>query len=278
MGTTFPRKRAGEGRTFDVEAFAMQVAAASGQQFPDPSTDPGDLLDARGWRRPPQCLPGYDAGREPLNKGERYAATPPTVAEIMAMLRACPDNEFGWRMKARLVLCWQGSLRNNESGHVVLADLTPEVGEIFVRKGKGGKTATITMAAWAWPLLEPWTEYRRTLPDGPYLCVIDGPTAGVRGWANSDFRTALHNLAREAGVKRRCAPHQLRHAWAIQDWVINHDLKRIQHHLRHSNVGITVYLQALGVRDSHRDVFMSGAPTVPATALLELASLPTTTA
>ena len=45
------------------------------------------LLDAAGRRRSPATLPEFHAGRAPGNKGQRYAADPPTVDEIIAVMR-----------------------------------------------------------------------------------------------------------------------------------------------------------------------------------------------
>jgi hypothetical protein len=49
---------------------------------------PEFLLDAAGRRRSPATLPGFHVGRPPRNKGMRYPADPPTVEEIVAVLRA----------------------------------------------------------------------------------------------------------------------------------------------------------------------------------------------
>ena len=45
------------------------------------------LLDAAGHRRSPATMPGYHRGRPPRNKGEQYPADPPTVEEIVAVMR-----------------------------------------------------------------------------------------------------------------------------------------------------------------------------------------------
>jgi hypothetical protein len=45
------------------------------------------LLDAAGHRRSPATMPGYHRGRPPRNKGELYPADPPTVEEIIAVMR-----------------------------------------------------------------------------------------------------------------------------------------------------------------------------------------------
>jgi hypothetical protein len=49
-------------------------------------------LDAAGRRRSPATLPGYHGGRPPPKKGMRYPADPPTVEEIVAVMRHAPDN------------------------------------------------------------------------------------------------------------------------------------------------------------------------------------------
>ena len=45
------------------------------------------LLDAAGRRRSPSAMPGHHAGHAPKNKGQVYPADPPTVEEIVAVMR-----------------------------------------------------------------------------------------------------------------------------------------------------------------------------------------------
>jgi len=47
-----------------------------------------DVLDAAGRRRSPATLPGYHRRRPPRNQGLRYPADPPTVEEILAVMRS----------------------------------------------------------------------------------------------------------------------------------------------------------------------------------------------
>ena len=51
----------------------------------DPSAP--QLLDAAGRRRSPATMPEFHAARAPGNKGQRYAAEPPTVDEIITVMR-----------------------------------------------------------------------------------------------------------------------------------------------------------------------------------------------
>ena len=50
------------------------------------------VLDAAGRRRSPATMPGYHAGRPPRSKGRVYPADPPTVEEIVAVMREASDD------------------------------------------------------------------------------------------------------------------------------------------------------------------------------------------
>jgi hypothetical protein len=55
------------------------------------------LLDAAGRRRSPATMPGYHRGRPPHNKGEQYPADPPTVEEIVSVMRTIGEGADGSR-------------------------------------------------------------------------------------------------------------------------------------------------------------------------------------
>jgi integrase len=101
------------------------------------------------------------------------------------------------------------------------------------------------MDRWAWAHLEPWLEKRRELPIGALLCVIHGPTAGCH-WEASAARSSSTTRPRRLGVRRRFAPHQLRHGHAVEMAHEGVSLVVIQRQLGHANLGITsVYLQGI---------------------------------
>jgi hypothetical protein len=62
------------------------------------------LLHAAGRRRSPATMPGYHAGRPPRNKGIRYPADPPTVDEIVAVMRHTGEDRHGLRLCAMIVV------------------------------------------------------------------------------------------------------------------------------------------------------------------------------
>jgi integrase len=173
------------------------------------------LYDAAGHRRSPVTMPGYHQGRTPRNKGLRYPADPPTVEEIIAVMRAAGDRPDGARLRALIVLLWRAGLRIREALELAETDLDAARGAVVVRRGKGGRRREVGMDRWAWHQLQSWREIRSRLPVGTFLCVIHGPTAGRR-WDPSAARNQLRVTANAAGVRRRFAPHQLRHAHAIE--------------------------------------------------------------
>jgi integrase len=164
------------------------------------------LLDVAGHRRSPATMPGYHRGRPPRNKGEQYPADPPTVEEIVAVMRTVGDRADAHRLRALIVLPWRAGLRISEALSLQESDLDRARGAVLVRRGKGGKRREVGMDRWAWDQLDPWLEICGELPIGAMLCVIHGPTAGRR-WEASAARKQLHHAAAAAGVRRRFAPH-----------------------------------------------------------------------
>ncbi len=145
------------------------------------------VLDAAGRRRSPATMPGYHAGRPPRNKGRLYPADPPTVEEVVAVMREASDDRHGERLRALIVVLWRGGLRVAEALSLGERDLDPRRGSLLVRNGKGGRRREIGMDAWGWEQLRPWLAARLELPVGPLFCVIDGPTRG-RPWSSANAR------------------------------------------------------------------------------------------
>jgi integrase/recombinase XerD len=101
---------------------------------------------------------------------------------------------------------------------------------------------------------------------GALLCVVDGPTEG-RAWSPTAARATLRELAATAGVRRRFAPDQLRHAHAVEMAREGVPLNVIQRQLGHANLGITsIYLQGIDSSEIIDTVHRRPAPVLPASA------------
>ena len=227
-------------------------------------------LDVAGRRRSPATMPGYHAGRPPRNKGMQYPADPPTVDEIVAVMRHTGNNRHGWRLRAMIVVLWRAGLRVQEALALTEHDLDPRRGSLLVRRGKGGRRREVGMDDWAWEQVRPWLIARAELPPGPLFCIIDGPTRG-RPWSGASVRREFRAVAARAGVRRRFAPHQLRHAHALELAREGVPLNIIQRQLGHTNLGTTsIYLQGIDPEEILSAVHARRAPMMSATAGLEL--------
>ena len=228
------------------------------------------LLDAAGRPRSPATIPGYHAGRPPRNKGRRYPADPPTIEEIVAVMRHAGNGLHGHRLRGLVVVLWRAGLRIHEALLLNEGDLDRRRGSLLVRRGKGGRRREVGMDEWAWEQLQPWLDARAELPVGPLFCIVTGPTRG-RAWSNTAVRAQLRHVAAQAGVRRRFAPHQLRHAHAVEMAREGVPLIVIQRQLGHTSLGVTsIYLQGIDSAEIIDAVHARRAPMIPVDASLRL--------
>ena len=223
-------------------------------------------LDATGRMRSPATMPGYLAGRTPRNKGVSYPADPPRVEEIIAVMRVAGEGVHGVRVRALVVVLWRAGLRIQEALALTEPDLDERRGSLLVRHGKGDKRREVGMDTWGWEHMHAWLSLRTEMPVGALFCVIDGPTRG-RPRSGTAARAQLRRLSVKAGVRRRFAPHQLRHAHAIEMAHEGIGLNVIQRQLGHTNLGTTsVYLQGIDNAELINAVHTLKAPMMPASA------------
>jgi site-specific recombinase XerD len=95
-------------------------------------------------------------------------------------------------------------------------------------------------------------------------CVINGTTRG-RHWSSAAARAELRRTAAAAGVRRRFAPHQLRHAHAVEMAREGVPLIVIQRQLGDSD-----RLQGIDSGEIIEIVHARRAPMIPVSASLRL--------
>jgi site-specific recombinase XerD len=163
-----------------------------------------------------------------------------------------------------------GGARINEALTLAETDLEPRRGSILARQRKGGKRREVGMDEWAWEQLRPWQQHRLQLPVGPFLCVIDGATRG-RSWSQTGARAELRRLAAQAGVRRRFAPHQLRHADAVDMARECVPLPVVQRQRGHAHLGVTsTYLRGIDTAEIIDAIHGRRPPMIPASAGLRI--------
>jgi site-specific recombinase XerD len=211
--------------------------------------EPLPPLDSAGRRRSPATTANFHLGRPPHNKGMRYPGDPPTIEEIVAVMRAASD---GVRRRAVIIILWRAGLRISEALALNETDLDHDRGAVLVRHGKGDKRREFGMDRWAWSHLEPWLDLRRELPIGWPLS-----PAGIRA--------QLHRVALAAGVRRQVAPHQLRHAHAVEMSREGISLIVIQRQLGHADLEITSrYLRGIDNTEIIQPIYQRPEPVIPA--------------
>jgi len=103
------------------------------------------FIDAAGRRRSPATMPGCRASKAPRNKGQRYPADPPTVDEIVAVMRQARHARYGHRLNGLIVVLWRAGLRINEALSLTETDHDERHGSILA-----GTERTIADARSAW--------------------------------------------------------------------------------------------------------------------------------
>jgi integrase len=223
-----------------------------------------DVLDAAGRGRSPATMPGFGRSRSPRNKGVRFPADPPTVEEVVAVMRCASDSRHGLRTRALIVVLWRAGLRISEALSLTESDLDPSRGSILIRRGKGGRRREVGLDAWAWQHVNAWLEIRVAMHVGALFCVIDGPTQG-RPWSPTATRATLRRLAATAGCagasRRTNSGMRTRSRWPARAV----PLLVIQRQLGHANLGITsIYLQGIDSSEIIDTVHRRPAPVLPA--------------
>ena len=168
-------------------------------------------LDCAGRRRSPATLSGFHQGGRRGTKGCAIHPTRRPWRRSSSVMRTVGDRPDGSRLRGVIVVLWRAGLRIGEALALQESDLDRTRGAVLVRRGKGGKRREVGMDRWAWEQLDPWLAIRAELPVGALFCVLRGPTRG-RPCSPAGIRTLMRNAAVAAGVRRRFAPHQLRHA------------------------------------------------------------------
>ena len=136
-----------------------------------------------------------------------------------------------------IVMLWRGGLRVHGHSRSASTTLTRSAGLCSCATARAADGARSAWTRGGWEHLWPWLTQPAPLetPVGPVFCIIYGPTLG-RPWSAAAVRSELRRHAAEAGVRRRFAPHQLRHAHVVELARESVSLNVIQRQLEHANL------------------------------------------
>ncbi len=153
------------------------------------------LVDIAGRRRSPATLPSFHEGHPPRNKGLHYPADPPTVEEIIAVMRVAGDDAEGIRLRGLIIVLWRAGLRISEALALAESDLDPVRGAILVRLGKGGKRREVGMDRWAWEQLPRGSRCALRSRSGRCSASCADRPADVRGLRPASERNCMRRPA-----------------------------------------------------------------------------------
>jgi site-specific recombinase XerD len=184
-------------------------------------------------------------------------------------LVARPEADGLRYLRGLIVVLWRAGLRIQEALALAEGDLDHGRGALLVRRGKGGRRREVGMDAWgSGTSSSHGSSYESSFPSA--LCSVHQRPRG-RQWSSAGARTELRRTAVSAGVRRRFAPHQLRHAHAVDMAHEGVPLVVIQRQLGHSNLGITsVYLQGIDNAEIINTVHARRVPMIPVSTALRL--------
>ena len=163
------------------------------------------LLDRAGRRRSPATLSSFHQGRPPRNKGMRHPADPPTVEEIIAVMRAAGESPEGVRLRGVIVVLWRAGLRISEALALAETDLDRHRGALLIRAGKGGKRREVGMDRRGWEGLDPLARApRRSCPSAhcsAFCAAPPGPAVRSRRHPDASCTTPPKRPASAAGSR-----------------------------------------------------------------------------
>jgi hypothetical protein len=160
-------------------------------------------------------------------------------------VRCAGNRPHGIGTRALLVLLWRAGLRSARRSNSRRAILTGRAAQSSSARSRAASDQEAGVDPWGWDQLAPRLQRRVESPVGALLCIITGATCGG-SWSAAAARTALRQLSVEAGVRCRFAPHQRRHAHAVEMAREGVSLNVIQRQLGHANLGITsIYLEGI---------------------------------
>ena len=84
------------------------------------------LFDRAGRLRAPATTSSFHQDIAPRNKGLRYPPDPPTVEEIVAVMRAAGSSPEGVRLCGVIIVLWRAGLRISEALALNETDLDPD--------------------------------------------------------------------------------------------------------------------------------------------------------
>jgi site-specific recombinase XerD len=185
-------------------------------------------------------------------------------------MRQAGTSRHGLRARALIVVLWR-SARIQEALALNETDLDQRRGSVTVTAGKGGRRREVGIDNWALSAIRPWLAERAQLPVGPAVLRDRRPHPRRPRLVKRCGPRRVPPRRRRSRRQATFAPHQLRHALAVELAREGVPLPILQRQLGHRNVATTsIYLSGIGTDEVIATVAARPAPMMTASAGLEL--------
>lgn len=183
-------------------------------------------------------------------KPQRLPRSIMETAEVERIL-ALPDTRTprGYRDRVMLEMLYSTALRREEIANLLLDDVDPETGYVFVREGKGGKDRVVPLGRSVCTLAK------------SYLTGIRPEWVGAgrdkhlflnrwgRGMEPNAVWWVVHKYAKRAGVEKPVSPHSFRHACATHMLRNGAPIRQLQEMLGHASLTTTQLYTRVTIND-----------------------------
>ncbi len=173
----------------------------------------------------------------PMPKRQRPLPNVLSIEEVQRLL----DSASNLYHRAMLMTLYATGMRRAEMCRLKVSDIDSQRMIVHIRKGKGGQDRDVPLSQ---NLLDTLREYWRWMKPKTWLFpgTVNGRRADVPISAKMSW-AACQEAAQRAGIKKRVAPHIIRHSYATHLLEAGADLRTIQILLGHAKLEhTTVYL------------------------------------
>jgi hypothetical protein len=182
------------------------------------------------------------------------------------VMRRTPYDRHGARVRALIVLLWRAGLRVQEALAWASATSTRGGGRCSCAKARVAAGARSAWTPGAGNSYRPGSTPAPNCRSGRCSASSTAPHAAGPGRAPASGSSSV-GIAAQAGVRPRFAPHQLRHARAVELAREGVSLNVTQRRLGHANLATTsIYLQGIDTDEIIATVHARRAPMMSATA------------
>jgi len=203
------------------------------------------FLVAQGWllADPSEKLPRP-------KKPQRLPRAGMETADVELLL-ALPDPRTprGYRDRLILEMLYSSALRREEIANLLLDDIDPTTGYVFVREGKGGKDRVVPLGRSVCVLVKSYlTGVRPQWPDAECDRHLFLNRWG-RGMAPNAVWAVVHKYANRAGLEKPVSTHTFRHACATHMLRNGAPIRQLQEMLGHSSLATTQLYTRVTIND-----------------------------